>query len=222
MTALATAVRTSPRARDIVVVDDDSAVRQSMERLFAAAGHRVHSFESGDAFLAAGLPADADLIFLDLRMPGRDGMEVLRTLGQRTAVPPVVMLTGHGEVPIAVEAIKMGAADFVEKPSKPDELLEVFERVCSEHVTVRVREAERTAALARISELSPRQRQILQGVALGQPNKIIAFNLGLSIRTVEAYRGQLYDRLGVRSTADAVRMAVSAGLAESKQEADPA
>jgi len=222
MTALATAVMSSPRARDIVVVDDDPAVRQSMERLFAAAGHRVHSFESGDAFLAARLPADADLIFLDLRMPGRDGMEVLRALGQRRAVPPVVMLTGHGEVPIAVEAIKMGAADFVEKPSKPDELLEVFERVCSEHVAARVRETERAAALARISELSPRQRQILQGVALGQPNKIIAFNLGLSIRTVEAYRGQLYDRLGVRSTADAVRMAVSAGLAESKQEADPA
>jgi len=212
MTALGSAVGTDPHARVIVVVDDTPAIRESMQRLFGAVGHQVYSFESGDAFLAAEVPADADLVLLDLQMPGLDGMEVLRALRQRPSIPPVVVLTGHGDVPLAVEAIKMGAADFVEKPCKPEELLELLERVCGEHIGVRVREARRAAALARIGELSPRQRQILRGVALGQPNKIIAFNLGLSIRTVEAYRAQLYDRLGVKSIADAVRLAMFAGV----------
>jgi two-component system response regulator FixJ len=200
--------------RMIAVVDDDDAVRQSTSRLLTRAGHRVHSFPRGEAFLQADLPANVDCILLDIRMPGLSGIDVLRALKDRPSVPPVIVLTGHGDVPLAVEAMKLGAAEFLEKPFPPDLLLRVLERVWTERSHAEKEDGEKCEAGLRVGALTPRQRQVLRGIALGQPNKIIAFNLGLSTRTVEAYRAQLLDKLGVRSTAEAVRIALHAGIAD--------
>jgi two-component system response regulator FixJ len=202
------------RSRVIVLVDDDDAVRQATSRLLVRAGNRVLSFPRGDTFLEADLPEDTDCILLDLRMPGLSGIEVLRMLQQRRSFPPVIVLTGHGDVPLAVEAMKLGAVEFLEKPYPPNLLLEVLERVWTRRSRSRAKNAENGKAEACVEKLTRRQRQVLRGVALGQANKMIAYHLGLSIRTVESYRAQVLDKLGVRSTADAVRIAVRAGLTD--------
>jgi two-component system response regulator FixJ len=201
--------------RTLVVVDDDDAVRQSTSRLLERAGNRVHSFSRGDAFLEAGLPAETDAILLDLRMPVMGGIEVLRALAEKGEVPPVIVLTGHGDVPLAVEAMKLGAAEFLEKPYPPDQLVEVLDRVCAVRAVRRNEEAERSDARARVEKLTPRQLQVLRGMASGDPSKVIAHNLSLSIRTVEAYRALLLERIAARTTAEAVRIAVRAGLMDS-------
>ena len=197
----------------IAVVDDDDAVRRSTATLLERAGYRVRAFESGDAFLAAQLPGDSDCILLDMRMPGTNGLGVLKALGDWETMPAVVVLTGHGAVPEAVEAMKLGAADFLEKPYPAQSLLQAIDHA----MTVRRRHKAGTVdpeAAAKVGTLSQRQMQVLRGILKGQPNKIIAYELALSIRTVEAYRAQLLEKLGVRGTADAVRLAIAAGMLE--------
>ena len=200
-------------SRKFVVVDEDDAVRHSTAYLLTRAGHRVHSFSRGDDLVAEGVPPDADAILLDLRMPGMSGIDVLRALGRTQGMPPVIVLTGHGDVPLAVEAMKLGAAEFLEKPYPPDALLALLDSVAERRALGRTDSAEQMDAVARVSRITPRQRDVLVGIARGEPNKIIAYKLGLSTRTVEAYRAQLLEKLGVRSTAEAVRLAVLAGLA---------
>ena len=198
----------------IAVVDDDDAVRRSTATLLERSGYRVRAFESGDAFLAAQLPGDSDCILLDMRMPGTNGLGVLKALDQWETMPPVLVLTGHGAVPEAVEAMKLGAADFLEKPYPAQALLQAIQNA----MAMRRRQKAGTVdpdAMAKVGTLSQRQMQVLRGILKGQPNKIIAYELALSIRTVEAYRAQLLEKLGVRGTADAVRLAISAGMLES-------
>jgi two-component system response regulator FixJ len=199
----------------IAIVDDDEAIRLSTASLLEGAGYRVRLFASGDDFLDRWLPDETDCILLDLQMPGRDGLDVLRELGARADSPPVLVITAHGCVSAAVEAMKLGAHDFIEKPYSTEELLEEIPRALasrSERGDVRARRAE---AVALVDSLSVRQRQVLIGILKGQPNKIIAFELGLSIRTIEAYRAQLLEKLGARGTAEAVRIALTAGLSTS-------
>lgn len=197
--------------RFIAIVDDDDAVRLSTASLVQRAGHRVCTFPSGDAFLA-GLPEDLDCVLLDMRMPGRSGLDVLQVLSASDDAPSVLVVTGHGDIALAVEAMRLGAADFLEKPYVPEVLLAGIAYACELRARPRASQAARREAAARLATLSERQRQVLQGIVKGKANKIIAYELALSIRTVEAYRAQMLIKLGVRSTAEAVRIALAGGL----------
>lgn len=198
-------------SRTVAIVDDDDAVRHSTALLIERAGHRVRAFASGDDFLERP-PEHLDCVLLDLKMPGRSGLDVLRILARSGDAPSVLVLTGHGDIALAVEAMKLGAADFFEKPFLPAALLAGIEHACALRAQPRASEAARREAAARLALLSERQRQVLCGIVKGQPNKIIAWELGLSIRTVESYRAELLIKLGVRGIAEAVRLALAAGL----------
>lgn len=207
---------TAPRT--VAIVDDDVVVRNSVAHLVEGAGHRVLSFATGDAFLAARLPRDLDCVLLDMNMPGLSGLEVLTALAERDGAPAVVVLTGHGNIALAVEAIKRGAVDFLRKPYAPAALLAALDAACALRDEPRASEAARREAAALLDSLSPRQRQVLSGIVGGRPNKIIAHELGLSVRTVEAYRAQLLDKLGARGTAEAVRIGLAGGLGAAEPE----
>jgi two-component system response regulator FixJ len=198
-------------SRTIAIIDDDDAVRHSTAGLLRRAGHRVEAYTDGAEFLASDLPEDLACILLDMRMPGVDGLAVMRALVQRGVSSPILVLTGHGDIPMAVEAMRLGAVDFLEKPYPAQDLLQAIGRVLMAGPGTKGGTAD-PEAVAKIARLSQRQQQVLKGILRGQPNKIIAYELGLSIRTVEAYRAQLMEKLGVRGTAEAVRMALAAGL----------
>ena len=196
----------------IAVVDDDEAVRLSTADLLQRLGFDVKLFKSGDAFLESASLEDISCILLDLQMPGRDGLAVLRALAQRGDSPPSLVLTAHGGIPAAVEAIKLGAHDFMEKPYDVDVLMAKIDEALHQPAGLKGGGSPDAEAAALVAGLSGRQRQVLDGIVRGLQNKIIAYELGLSIRTVEAYRAQLLDRLGARGTADAVRVAIAAGF----------
>lgn len=198
--------------RVVVVVDDDPAVRESTVIMLEHAGHVTHEFESGDALIAAGVPPDADIILLDIMMPGRNGLDTLRTLSRLSSLPPVVVLTGHGDIPLAVEAMKLGAVEFLEKPYPMRSLLDLVSSIQRSSTGDAGADPQRESAIAKVERLTLRQREVLRGIALGEPSKVTAHRLGLSVRTVEAYRGHLFERLGVRGMAEAVRIAVLAGM----------
>jgi two-component system response regulator FixJ len=206
-----------PDSYVVAIVEDDDAVRQSTAGLLRRAGHRVESYTDGTEFLASDLPKDLGCILLDMRMPGMDGLSVMRALREREVAVPVLVLTGHGDVPLAVEAMRLGAVDFLEKPYPPGDLLEAIRHASTTPVTRAGAQPVSRQAQAKVASLSERQRAVLMGILKGQPNKIIAWELGLSIRTVEAYRAQMLVKLGVRGTAEAVRMAMAAGLAEKEE-----
>lgn len=193
----------------IAIVDDDEAIRLSTSSVLTRAGFDVKVFKSGDDFLAASGSESFSCILLDLQMPGSDGFAVLRALAARGESPPVVVITAHGDIAVAVGAIQLGARDFVEKPYAPEALLETIRKALESRLA---QEGARTAASNAVAALTARQRQVLQGILRGLPNKIIAWELRLSIRTVEAYRSQMMERIGARGTADAVRIAIAAGL----------
>jgi len=198
-------------AKFVAIVDDDEAVRHSTAQLIERAGHRIQAFASGDDFLAR-LPDRLDCVLLDLRMPGLSGLDVLKVLAMSDDPPPVLVVTGHGDIALAVKAMRLGAADFFEKPYAPAALLAGIDHACAQRARPRASQAARREAGARLDALSERQRQVLQGIVKGKPNKIIAYELGLSVRTVEAYRAQMMVKLGARSTAEAVRIALAGGL----------
>jgi len=200
--------------RTIAIVDDDSAVRESTARLIERAGHCARTYASGDDYLAAPPGETPECILLDLKMPGASGLDVLEILAGRDDGPAVLVLTGHGNIPLAVAAMKLGAVDFLQKPYEPEALLAGIETACGARDQPRAFEVAHREAAARLECLSPRQHQVLSGIVRGRPNKIIAYELGLSIRTVEAYRAQMLQKLGVRGTAEAVRMALAGGLDE--------
>jgi two-component system response regulator FixJ len=194
----------------VAVVDDDDAVRLSTARLLERRGFDVAPYISGDAFLAGDLPGKFDCVLLDLRMPGTDGISVLRQLKERQLWLRIVVLTGHGDIASAVEAMRLGSLDFLEKPYLPQALVDAINHACATPPLQTSQIDEE--AKAKVAKLPARQRDVLLGILKGQQNKIIAYELGLSIRTVEAYRGQLFSNLGVRGTAEAVRLALAAGL----------
>ncbi len=193
------------------VIDDDEAVRDSLAFLFDSAGLPVHAHESATAFLASPAVAGAACIVTDVRMPDMSGLELLRELRSRGANAPVVVITGHGDVPLAVEAMRAGAFDFIEKPFDDERLLEVVRRA----IAAGGGENEEQAAVrARIQRLSQRERQVLKRLVEGQLNKTIAWELGISARTVEVYRAKLMAKMEAGAFADLVRMALLAGSIE--------
>jgi two-component system response regulator FixJ len=196
----------------VAIVDDDPSARASTGALLEGEGYRVVRFASGDQFLEACLPEHLVCVLLDIRMPGRSGLDVLRLLSERTVRPPTLMLSGHADLELAVEAMKLGAVDFLRKPCPPRQLLRAVAHLAA--VVERSRDQnEVDREMHRLVEaLTKRQRQVLEGIVRGLPNKLIAWELQLSVRTVECYRADLLRRLGVRSIAEAVRIALAAGL----------
>ena len=202
-----------PAERSIYIVDDDPAIRRSLERLLDAVGFRVASYATPKAFLAVARDLPIGCALLDLRMPEMDGFEVQAQLLLINPYLPVIVMTAQGDVQTAVRAMKAGAADFIEKPYSDDALLAAIESALKIGVA-KGRTDDIAAAAALIDTLSRRERQVLEALVAGQPNKVIAFSLGISVRTVEVHRSRMMDCLGVQQFAPAVRISVLASLAE--------
>ena len=193
--------------RLVHLVDDDAAVRRSVGFMLKTSGHRVETYESGSELLKAGSKLHDGCILLDIRMPGMDGLEVQQALQEKGVRLPVIIMTGHGDVGLAVRAMKAGAVDFIEKPFEKETLIgslrEGFRRLSRKEATQdRKKDAE-----VRLQALTSRERDVLNGLAEGLPNKTIAYDLGISPRTVEIHRANLMTKLQVRSLSDALRIA---------------
>jgi len=194
------------------VVDDDEAIRHSVGFLLRKAGHRVETYASGTIFLKAVSRATTGCILLDVRMPDIDGLEVQKRLAETGIALPIIMLTGHGDVALAVRAIKAGALEFLEKPFERASLLDAIDQALAQsnrNDRAQLAEAE---AVVRLAALTPRERDVLDGMVLGRPNKLIASDLSIATRTVEVHRANLMEKLGARSLSDVLRIAFAAGL----------
>lgn len=194
------------------VVDDDLAVRQSLAFLLASDGLPVRLHESADAFLANVTESPGGCIVTDVRMPGTDGIEFLRRLKAKGFAVPVIVITGHADVPLAVEAMKEGAVDFIEKPFSDDHFLGTIRSALERRERASTGDARAAAFRERIATLSERERQVLDGLVAGKPNKIIAYDLGISHRTVEIYRANLMTKMQAGSLSELVRMALVSGM----------
>jgi len=199
----------------VFVVDDDPAVRDSLEAMLGAAGYRCTLFASGAEFLARDPGAARGCVLVDVRMPGMDGLELQRQMKARAIALPVIFMTGFGEVPLAVEAMKAGAVDFVEKPSTLAVLKDCIDRALAIGAASQQAAAEVAVARERIERLTPRERDVLRLLVAGKPNKIIAFELSISPRTVEIHRARVMDKMAVRSLSELVRLSLAAGVGES-------
>lgn len=198
--------------RVVHVIDDDEALRESLAFLLRAAQLEVKSYASARAFLD-GLPDESlGCVITDVRMPDISGIDLLRRLKDLKIGVPVIVVTGHGDVALAVEAMKIGAADFFEKPFDDDLLLASVRSALREQEGQKKRYAERAEIETRIAALSPRERDVLRGLIEGRANKQIAFDLGISPRTVEIYRANLMNKMQADSLSDLVRMALVAGM----------
>lgn len=194
----------------VVVVDDDSGVRETMRELLESDGYGVETYGSGTAFLEAWHPGRRGCVLLDARMPGMDGFEVLAKLEERTLKPTAVMITGFGDIKMAVRALQSGALDFIEKPVDPDDLRRSVERAMSHATSTDEYTSWRSGAAKSLEALTRRQRAVLDLVIAGHANKVIASRLGISQRTVETHRAAAMKKLGARSFADLVRLVLAA------------
>ena len=202
------------------VIDDDEAARDSLAFLLGTAKIDVKTYESATAFLAIAANVKSGCIITDVRMPEITGIDLLRRLKELKIGVPVIVVTGHGDVPLAVEAMKIGAAEFLEKPFDDEVLLGAVRSALKRQSTDGKREADRADIDSRLAALSNRERDVLQGLVSGLANKQIAFNLGISPRTVEIYRANLMTKMQASSLSDLVRMALVAGVLRSEGNPD--
>lgn len=198
------------------VIDDEESVRRGASFFLKTSGYAVRTWESGVAFLKEVRHAEIGCILLDVRMPEMDGLEVQAQLNERGITMPVIVLTGHGDVGTAVKAMRLGAVDFLEKPFDTDTLKDAIDRALeriasAKDVMVRAAEAE-----VLLGALSAREREVLDGLAQGYPNKTIAYDLGISPRTVEVHRANIMSKLRARSLSEALRIAFAAGMGENR------
>ena len=201
----------------IHIVDDDEAIRRSLSFMLKTAGYPVQLYADGESFLKAADHIDEGCVLLDVRMPGIDGMEVQRRLRARGIMLPVVIMTGHGDVDLAVAAMKAGATDFLEKPFEKAALIDCLSSAGEVALAERGLSARRSEAQARLNVLTDREREVLDGLVAGLPNKTIAYDLGISPRTVEVHRANVMTKLGVRSLSEALQLAFAAGLGAAVQ-----
>lgn len=194
------------------VVDDEESIRRSVGFMLRTSGYQVEPWASGQAFLKEVKHAAPGCILLDVRMPGVDGLEVQRRLAERGVTMPIVIMTGHGDISIAISAMKAGAVDFLEKPFEKAALLSAIEESFLRLADASDATARAADAQVVLGALTARERDVLDGLARGLPNKTIAYGLGISPRTVEVHRANLMAKLGVRSLSDALRIAFAAGL----------
>lgn len=200
--------------RLIYLVDDDDAVRRSAGFMLRTSGFEVEAFSSGAEFLKAVHHAEPGCILLDVRMPGMDGLEVQRELSSQGITLPVIVLTGHGDVNVAVTAMKAGALDFIEKPFEKTVLLRALEEGFAQLDRSDLNKTRTGEAAVRLKALTAREHDVLLGLVRGHPNKTIAYDLGISPRTVEIYRANLMTKLGVQSLSEVLRIAFAAGLGD--------
>jgi two-component system response regulator FixJ len=203
------------------VIDDDEAIRQSLAFLLAAAGIGVQTYESAMAFLDVATTLKTGCVITDVRMPEVSGIDLLRRLEELKLGVPVIVITGHGDVPLAVEAMKIGAVDFIEKPFDDEVLLTSVRSALNRLDRDHKRQAERREVEARLAALSSRERDVLEGLVAGQANKQIAYELGISPRTIEIYRANLMTKMQAASLSDLVRMALTAGILGPKTTESP-
>jgi two-component system response regulator FixJ len=201
-----------PLENHVHVIDDDDAMRDSLAFLLQSANVAVRTYESAATFLDKLAEISGGCVITDVRMPGMSGIELLKRLRELNVALPVIVITGHGDVPLAVEAMKTGAADFIEKPFDDELLLASVRSALKNQAADQERGAARAAIDARLALLSNREREVLQGLIAGQPNKIIAYELGISPRTVEIYRANVMTKMEAGSLSDLVRMALVGGM----------
>lgn len=198
--------------RLVHIVDDEESIRRSAKFMLSTSGFAVETWESGVAFLKDVRHVETGCVLLDVRMPEMDGLEVQQTLNERGVTMPVIILTGHGDVSIAVRAMKAGAIDFIEKPFEKAVLLGAIGAAYARLEERDDKETRRAEAEIMLGKLTAREREVLEGLARGFPNKTIAYDLGISPRTVEVHRANVMTKLDVRSLSDALRVAFAAGL----------
>jgi FixJ family two-component response regulator len=205
----------------VYVVDDDTGMRTGVCRLLEASGYDARGYGSAGEFLLARLADAPGCLLLDLKLPGPGGLELQEALAKRGDSPPVVFLTGHGDVASSVRALKSGAADFLEKPVKREVLLAAVESALAQDVARRAARDERRVLEARYATLTPRERDVLAHVVAGQLNKQIASDIGVAERTVKAHRAQVMEKMQVGSLAELVRVAARLSLPQAQPEPNP-
>lgn len=208
------AIQVSNPQATVFVVDDDNAMRSSLKWLIESVGLGVESFASADEFLDSYYPGRAGCLLLDVRMPGMSGLELQEYLNAHDIRIPVIIITGHGDVHMAVRAMKSGAVDFIEKPFNDELLLDAIRNALMLDERRRGHRAERAELAARLEQLTPREHEVMEMVADGRSNKEIANALGVSAKTVEAHRARVMEKMEARSLAELVRMVLTANLAD--------
>jgi two-component system response regulator FixJ len=199
-------------SKHVYVVDDDSMVRSSTGYFLDSSGYAARMWDSGQAFLDDMAGLSPGCVLLDVRMPQIDGLQVIELMHDRLAQLPVIIMTGHGDIATAVHAMKLGASDFHEKPFDEATLIETLDRLFAALDKQVEADDQRADAAQRLKQLTKREVDILQGLAEGLPNKVLAYRLGLSVRTVEMHRSNMMIHLGVRSLPEALRLAFLAGV----------
>jgi two-component system, LuxR family, response regulator FixJ len=194
----------------VFIVDDDEAIRHAMELLMRSVGQSCETFHSADAFLESYSDDREGCLVLDIRMPGLGGFELQAKMTELGSTLPIIFITGHGDVPMAVEAMQNGAFDFIQKPFRDQDLLDRIGLAMRADRTKRADQQKRTDFVARLLKLTRRERQVMDLVVTGKPNKIIAFELGVSQRTVEIHRARVMEKMQATSLADLVRMSLEA------------
>jgi two-component system response regulator FixJ len=201
-----------PDKGKVYVIDDDEAVRDSLNFLLDSAGFDVTLFETAVSFLDALPGLDFGCVVSDVRMPGLDGIELLKRMKAGHSTFPIVIMTGHGDVPLAVEAMKLGAVDFLEKPFEDDRQISMIETAIRQAEPAAKSEALTLDIAARIASLSPRERQVMEGLIAGLSNKLIARDYDISPRTIEVYRANVMTKMQANSLSELVRLAMRAGM----------
>jgi two-component system response regulator FixJ len=199
----------------VSIIDDDDALRDSLSFLLSTAGIDARSYDSAAAYLGDRQRRECGCLVTDVRMPGMTGIELLRELKAEGLSVPVIVMTGHGDVPLAVEAMKLGAFDFIEKPFDDDTLLTSVQAALGQREKNALQQADRKRIEERLAQLSGRERQVLDGLVAGQANKVIAYELGISPRTVEIYRANVMTKMQANSLSELVRMALVSGALRS-------
>ena len=201
-----------PERRKVYIIDDDEAVRDSLNFLLDSANFEVTLFETAVGFLDVLADLDFGCVVSDVRMPGVDGIELLKRMKAGNSTFPIVIMTGHGDVPLAVEAMKLGAVDFLEKPFEDDRLIGMIDAAIRQAEPAAKSEAVTLDIASRIATLSPRERQVMDGLIAGLSNKLIARDYDISPRTIEVYRANVMTKMQANSLSELVRLAMRAGM----------
>lgn len=196
----------------VFLVDDDASVRKALTRLIRSAGYDVQAFASARKFLDNARNEDAACLVLDIRMPGLSGIDLQRELQTANAILPIIFITGHGDVPTSVKAMKAGAVDFLPKPVKDNDLLKAIEQALARAAREHAERGELEDIQSRIDSLTPREREVLEHVVAGQLNKQVASDLGTVEKTIKVHRARVMDKMGAKSLAELVRLAERVGI----------
>lgn len=196
----------------VFVIDDDASVRKSLSRLLRSLGFDVETFPSAETFLKREPFEGVGCIILDIRMPGLDGMALQDQLSKAGSNLPIIFISGHGDIPTSVRAMKKGAIDFLPKPFDDEELLEAVRRAVEKNAQIRCERTEIDHALQQLQRLTPREHEVLRYIITGMLNKQIGFKLGIAEKTIKIHRGRIMEKLRIGSVADLVRLAEKAGI----------